>query len=238
MKRLHLVSAISVFMGLSGFALFQSIQQVNGDDALVSSDVEPIPENFYQNHMAQDRRPTAVSEDLRNPLKTLVAVEELLRQTDAALEEADVEIQSDELTQAAAWQFPEEAYLTPDLPLNDAVVSKAVVIFDHEQTDYPEPGGQIELPMLNGESVTADVKHAVVTPSGDYSWSGHLAGHGTDYPITMTYGETSAFSMITTPQGSYTMETINGVGWLYKNPSELELSEPGSEHAIVLEQPI
>lgn len=238
MNRLHLIFAVSIFAGISGFGLYQSFQQVNGDDPSKSLVVQPIPENLYESHMAQENHAATVSEDLRKPLGTLVSVQQLLRQTDAALAAADIEFQSGEHSHSAAWAFAEEGYLTPDLPLNDAVISKAVVVFDHEQTDYPEPGGQVELPMLNGESVTADVKHAVVTPSGDYSWSGHLAGHGTDYPITMTYGETSAFSMITTPKGSYTMETVNGVGWLYKNPSELELSEPGSEHAIMLEQPI
>jgi hypothetical protein len=33
---------------------------------------------------------------------------------------------------------------------------------------------------------------------------------------------------VTTPEGSYTMESIDGSGWLYKNPAEIELSIAGA----------
>jgi hypothetical protein len=75
----------------------------------------------------------------------------------------------------------------------------------------------------------ADVQSTTTNPNGDYTWSGHLQGHGTDYPVVMTYGEHSIFATITTPEGSYTMESIDGLGWLYKNPAEVELSNPGAK---------
>ena len=66
-------------------------------------------------------------------------------------------------------------------------------------------------------------------PNGDYSWRGYLDGYGTDYPVVMTYGANSVFATVTTPKGSYTLVSVSGSGWIYKNPSEFELSQPGVE---------
>lgn len=217
-------------------------QQSLTKDALpadvASEKLGPISANLYVSHLEQKARLDAGTKTMRQPLQAMVDAEAIVTAAEDALSVAEQDIQIDKSSKAPAWQFPEQGYLTPEIPLSDAVISKAVVLFNHKQADYPEPGAQVKLPLLEGQSVTADVKHAVVTPNGDYSWSGHLAGYGTDYPITMTYGESAAFSMITTPEGSYTMETINGVGWLYKNPSELELREPGSTHGLEPEQTI
>ena len=43
----------------------------------------------------------------------------------------------------------------------------------------------------------------------------------------MTYGADAVFASITTPQGSYSLESVNGSGWIYKNPAEVELTQPG-----------
>lgn len=91
----------------------------------------------------------------------------------------------------------------------------------------PQGGDQVELPLLYGQSATVEVDHGEFSRNGDYSWSGHLQDYGSDYPIVVTYGDKSSFAMITTPQGSYSMESINGQGWLYKNRAEEELGQLG-----------
>lgn len=113
------------------------------------------------------------------------------------------------------------------MPLPDGVVAYEPVAVDMESPAYPEPGQQISLGLPGGETVSATVRSSNENPNGDYSWRGYLDGHGTDYPVVMTYGAKSVFATITTPKGSYTLESINGSGWVYKNPSEFELSEPG-----------
>jgi len=77
--------------------------------------------------------------------------------------------------------------------------------------------------MLKGEKVVANVEASVMNPNGDYTWRGHLQGYGDSYPVVVTYGATSMMATITTPAGSYSMTTVNGLGWLYKNPAEVEL---------------
>ena len=115
------------------------------------------------------------------------------------------------------------------ITLSEKISNYAIVQLEQHPAQFPAVGEQIQLPMLNGQSVMADVQSTTTNPNGDYTWTGHLQGYGTDYPVVMTYGEHSIFATITTPEGSYTMESIDGLGWLYKNPAEIELSNPGAK---------
>jgi cytoskeletal protein RodZ len=128
-----------------------------------------------------------------------------------------------------SWQMGDVKSETPAIRLSEKISEYAIVQLDQNAAEHPSVGQQIQLPMLNGASVVAKVEAANTNPNGDYTWSGHVQGYGTDYPVVMTYGEHSIFATITTPQGSYTMESIDGLGWLYKNPAEIELSNPGAK---------
>lgn len=129
----------------------------------------------------------------------------------------------------SSWQMGGVKSETPTIHLNEKISEYAIVQLDQNLSQLPRVGQQIQLPMLDGSAVVANVESTNTNPNGDYTWSGHLQGHGTDYPVVMTYGEHSIFATITTPQGSYTMESIDGLGWLYKNPAEIELSNPGAK---------
>lgn len=39
--------------------------------------------------------------------------------------------------------------------------------------------------------------------------------------------EEGNFATITTPKGAYSLEAREGSGWVYKNPAEVELTQPG-----------
>lgn len=127
----------------------------------------------------------------------------------------------------SSWKMGDVKSATPKIILNEKISAYAIVELEQHPASYPAVGEQIELPMLNGQKVVANIESVTKFPNGDYSWSGHLVGHGTDFPIVMTYGEHSIFATITTPEGSYSMESLDGLGWLYKNPAEVELSNPG-----------
>ncbi|MGM8228536.1 hypothetical protein ACSV5M_18290 [Cellvibrio sp. ARAG 10.3] len=125
------------------------------------------------------------------------------------------------------WKINDTGAL-PVFPLPERIVVYEPVSLDME-LPYPLPGDTIALPLPEAESAYATVATHHISPNGDYSWRGHLDGHGDDYPVVMTYGHRSVFATITTPQGSYTLESINGSGWIYKNPAPAELSKPGAE---------
>ena len=199
--------------------------------------------------LEQSHSPATRSEDPKRPelaMKRLPLMDEVLKsQLDEGLKKAesllakelplneeaeDSEQEEAEVTRYAAWQRADGFGVSskPSIPLNTQVREYEAVKAEKPKT-LPGVGDQVELPLLNGESATVEIKSSVVTRNGDYSWSGHLEGYGDDYPVVVTYGDSSSFAMITTPNGSYSMESVNGVGWLYKNPSEHELSHPGVE---------
>lgn len=136
----------------------------------------------------------------------------------------------------ASWQMGDVKTETPKIPLSEKISEYAIVQIEQHPEQLPVVGQHIELPMLNGQRLIADVKSTTTNPNGDYTWSGHLQG-GTDYPVVMTYGERSIFATITTPEGSFTMESIDGLGWLYKNPAEIELSNPGANDFLEINEP-
>jgi len=127
-----------------------------------------------------------------------------------------------------AWQPAAHDAPEPSIPLSNRISVYRPVQLNPHPTDLPIVGEQVTLPMFNGKKFVADVQSTVVNSNGDYTWRGHLTGQGDSYPVVMTYGEHSTFATITTPEGAYTLESVDGLGWLYKNPSFPELSTPGT----------
>lgn len=131
--------------------------------------------------------------------------------------------------QMDAWVLGDAKSASPQIPLSSVIRDYEVVEINPHPATTPQAGETVSLPMLHGQKILVDVQATTVNPNGDKSWSGHLQGYGEDYPIIMTYGEHAIFATITTPEGSYTMESTDGIGWLYKNPSEFELSDASSK---------
>lgn len=127
-----------------------------------------------------------------------------------------------------AWRLANTDTTAPSIPLPNGVSIYEPVNVDMEHLAYPQSGEQAILTLPGGERLQATVSTSVTNANGDYTWRGHLAGHGDEYPVVMTYGENSVFATVTTPDGSYTLESVNGSGWIYKNPSEFELSKHGA----------
>jgi hypothetical protein len=147
----------------------------------------------------------------------------------------DTTDQPDPALPRPVWQISHDNL--PSLPLPEGIVDYEPVAVDMESPAFPQPGQQVSLGLPGNEVVNATVKTANENPNGDYSWRGYLDGYGTDYPVVMTYGANSVFATITTPKGSYTLESLNGSGWVYKNPAEFELSEPGKNDYLEPDQP-
>ena len=131
-----------------------------------------------------------------------------------------------------AWSTGDANSTLPKMPLPEGVSVYEPVSVDMENPKYPEPGEQRTLAMPGGERLQVNVENKASNPNGDYTWRGHLEGHGDDYPVVMTYGSNSVFATVTTPKGSYTLVSVNGSGWIYKNPSEFELSKPGANDSM------
>lgn len=128
-----------------------------------------------------------------------------------------------------AWSMGDTTTATPAMRIPAGVSIYEPVSVDMENPAYPAPGERLSLAMPGGERLQVNVESSTTNPNGDYTWRGHLDGYGDEYPVVMTYGGNSVFATVTTPKGSYTLESVNGSGWIYKNPSEFELSNPGTK---------
>lgn len=128
----------------------------------------------------------------------------------------------------AAWRVDDATATTPQIPLPAGVSVYEPVAVDMENPKYPEQGEQLTVVMPGDERLRVNVEAGITNPNGDYTWRGYLDGYGDEYPVVMTYGGSSVFATVTTPKGSYSLISVNGRGWIYKNPSEFELSSPGA----------
>lgn len=134
---------------------------------------------------------------------------------------------------ASPWRFSDSSMPVPALPLPPAVRQYQAVQIDMDSLSAPAIGDRLQLALLNGQQVEVQVEHTELNPNGDLSWRGRLQEQGQDYPVVMTYGENAVFATITTSKGSYSLESIQGSGWLYKNPAEFELSDThATDHLI------
>jgi len=158
--------------------------------------------------------------------KTLSQANSAIAQAEAALA-APLEENAEPAVDTNTWKLSRDTTKPASAPYPKVTVFSSVQV-NHHPGQMPVVGEQVKLPMPEGETITANVESTKTTETGEYIWSGHLANRDSDYPIVMTYGETSTFATITTPNGSYTMEAINGKGTIFKNPSEIELSHPGA----------
>lgn len=210
-----------VFALAAGVSVLLTVKSINLHQPTVTTTAQP---------MARAELPTAqaVMSHVESHLDSKIASASALA--------ANVAVErSNEVPAQTSWQMADVKAETPSIPLSEKVSDFAIVVLPQTPAAFPAVGEQISLPMLHGKKLVANVESATKLPNGDYTWSGHLEGYGTDYPVVMTYGEHSIFATITTPEGSYTMESINGLGWLYKNPSEIELSHPGAKDFLEIE---
>ncbi|HVK99713.1 MAG TPA: hypothetical protein VM553_07875 [Dongiaceae bacterium] len=207
------------------------------DQALmISSGPDAMPATAAVN--ASQPLPAAQPTPQPSPQQILVNAQWALASADAALYEAEqaaddsVATDQDDSTGESHrldWSFTTDSERKPPFQLDSQIRDFSMVAVESKPAYVPTPGEQVVVPMLDGKEVTVDVKSSKVMENGDYTWSGHLQGYDTDYPVVMTYGKTSTFATITTPEGAYSMQAVNGTGWLYKNPSEAELSGPGQD---------
>ena len=156
------------------------------------------------------------------------------KNTPLAIKQDAINPSAEKTSYKPLWQINDTDAL-PVFPLPEGVVIYEPVSLNMDDP-YPLPGDKLAIPLPEAENAQVTVTTHHISPNGDYSWRGNLDGYGDDYPIVVTYGHRSIFATITTPQGSYALESINGSGWIYKNPATTELSKPGTEDFMEIPQ--
>ncbi|WP_211829781.1 hypothetical protein [Kistimonas asteriae] len=117
------------------------------------------------------------------------------------------------------------------LTLPEEVTDRTAINLDADELDVVATGDSVSFTLPGNHHYDAVIEKTTYNGNGDKTLTGYLAGtqspDGGTYPVIITQGESTSFATITSPYGSYSMETINGQGWIYKNPprSMLETAE-------------
>lgn len=97
-------------------------------------------------------------------------------------------------------------------------------------------GDQVNFQLPDGSEAVAHVENTWTENNGDQVWSGHVEDvAGRDYRIVVTQGVSATFATINTSKGSYSLESINGRGVVYKNPEMGDVAPKGSTDYLMPE---
>lgn len=144
--------------------------------------------------------------------------EQALRHADQALKAAHYAYSEPELPdRKQVWSAVSDGSEVPPLELNPQITHAEVIRLPEADLLEKNPGDRLSIPLLEGRSLAVTVEEARRLPNGDYSWRGYVEGEDDDFPVIFTVGKNSAFATITSWEGSYTMESVGGVGYLYRN---------------------
>ncbi len=112
--------------------------------------------------------------------------------------------------------------------IDSAVEVKEGIEIDSAMVLGAAVGDRVDLSLPGDHSYAVIVEKTQRLANGDTHWQGHLESFADQYPVSFTAGKGSVFATITTPNGSYTLEAVNGNGWVYLNPEISKLSRAGS----------
>ncbi|MES1196214.1 MAG: hypothetical protein ABUL58_04635 [Steroidobacter sp.] len=97
-------------------------------------------------------------------------------------------------------------------------------------------GDRISFQLPDGSEAVAHVENTWTESNGDQVWSGHIEDvAGADYRIVVTQGSSATFASINTSKGSYSLESINGRGVVYKNPEMGDVAPRGTTDYLMPE---
>lgn len=175
----------------------------------------------------QQQEPVAFEPPLASPLQRpksdadilrIADAERAMRQADQALKAAHYAYSEPDLPdRKQVWSPVSDGSEVPPLELNPHITHAEVIRLPEADLLEKNPGDRLSIPLLDGRSLAVTVEDASRLPNGDYSWRGYVEGEEDDFPVIFTVGKNSAFATITSWEGSYTMESVGGVGYLYRN---------------------
>lgn len=166
-----------------------------------------------------------------NDLKPL----ELASDTDTDIESDNFNVDESSSSTSGTTQLWNTSFSNewPEFTLDDRVSYYAPVQLNSGINRQLAINATVSLSLPEQKEVKATITSIKHTANGDITWKGYVDGHGDSYPVVYTSGKTNTFATITTPDGSYSMETVNGNGWVYQNPAATELSSPGSTDYLI-----
>lgn len=116
------------------------------------------------------------------------------------------------------WQAAEVDAAFPLAEPGEGVEQPQPIALQGSGLGRAQVGDSVTLPLPDGSTLVARVTKVQLQRGGERNWQGEVRIDGDSYPVNFTVGKQATFGFIGTPQGSYSVETLGGKGWVYKNP--------------------
>jgi putative lipase involved disintegration of autophagic bodies len=130
----------------------------------------------------------------------------------------------------------EEAKLTTKPRKNIAPIE--AISLTESNTEELKVNDTLTLPNIEGVDYTIVISSIVKNSDNSHSLTGQFKDEGIAYTTTITKSTQSSYITLSTPQGTYEIETENGVGYIYKTSDiRKHLQKPNVNDVIVLPIP-
>ena len=101
--------------------------------------------------------------------------------------------------------------ITPKSGIDPIIAIKV----EKESLKNLKKGDRIALPYMGMGEYEAQISSKTIHKNGSVSVTGNIVGSNGDYSVVLTEGKNSMFGSITTKDGAFEIETINGKGYVY-----------------------
>ena len=130
----------------------------------------------------------------------------------------------------------EEAKLTTKPRKNITPIEAISLSTSH--TEELKVNDTLTLPNIEGVDYTIVISSVVKNSDDSHSLTGHFKDEGISYTTTITKSTQSSYITLSTPQGTYEIETQDGVGYIYRTSDiRKHLQKPNVNDVIVLPIP-
>ena len=119
------------------------------------------------------------------------------------------------ISQTSAWLEDESVGDELDLTPEERFDGRVFIRFNPMKIESLVPGDRMEIPLGQLQrSFTFVVDEVEVHDPESVSWTGHLSELDQDNQVVFTQGSTLTYAGITTPEGLFVVQSINGKGWI------------------------
>ncbi len=105
--------------------------------------------------------------------------------------------------------------VSQDFPQKDGIEPLSAIEIKKDSISKVKIGDTITLPFVDDAKYRAKISDKIIHKDGSTSITGNLINRDKKYSVVLTQGKNSSFGSLTTPEGTYEIEVLNGKGYVY-----------------------
>ncbi len=105
--------------------------------------------------------------------------------------------------------------VSQEFPQKDGIEPLSAIEIKKDSISKVKIGDTITLPFVDDAKYRAKISDKIIHKDGSTSITGNLINSNKKYSVVLTQGKNSSFGSLTTPEGTYEIEVLNGKGYVY-----------------------